>query len=182
MTRLAVIVAVIVGLGIFGLFFFRVPQPSEPSPTATTTQTGVETQEPRQPPLGWRVYENERYHFSLFYPDALTIQEYDEGAGAITIIFQNPDKGLGFQLFIVPYSLDQVTDERFKRDVPSGVRKDLTNATVDGAVGAAFHSEHALLGETREVWLIKSGLLYEATAPRALEELLHEILQTWDFI
>ena len=110
------------------------------------------------------------------------MEERQEGGGATTITFQNVEKAEGFQLFIVPYAEAQVSAERFKRDVPSGVRNNLTNITVDGATAAAFYSTNTELGATREVWVVRGGFLYEVTTLKPLDTWLGEIIQTWKFI
>ena len=137
---------------------------------------------PRTPPVGTKEYRSARYHFSLFYPQELTVEEHSEGGGAATITFQNIEKAEGFQLFIVPYSEPQVSAERFKRDIPSGVRNNLTNITVDGATGAAFYSTNTELGDTREVWFVHGGFLYEVTTLKPLDAWLGAIIQTWKFV
>jgi len=136
----------------------------------------------RTPPVGTKEYRSARYHFSLFYPQELTVEEHSEGGGAATITFQNIEKAEGFQLFIVPYSEPQVSAERFKRDIPSGVRNNLTNITVDGATGAAFYSTNTELGDTREVWFVHGGFLYEVTTLKPLDAWLGAIIQTWKFV
>lgn len=179
----AVITALVVGLLVGGYFFLYTPaEPLPESSTEISLQKTEKTSAPRVAPLGSRLYESVRYRFSLLYPEALSVREYDEGAGAITITFQDVKSGTGFQLFIVPYSMDQVTDERFKKDIPSGVRENVTAVSVDGAVGAAFDSEHQLLGPTREIWFVKNGFLYEVTTHRDLASLLPTIMTTWKFI
>lgn len=136
----------------------------------------------RTPPDGSTTYRSERYHFELFHPKALSVQEFDEGGGAQTITFQDLAGGQGFQIFIVPYGESQVSQDRFKRDIPSGIRTDMTNITIDGATGAAFYSKDALLGDTREVWFIHDGHLFEVTAPKSLDHWLGEIMLTWRFV
>lgn len=127
-------------------------------------------------------YRSTKYKFSLFYPKNLSVQEFDEGRGASTIVFQNPEAGLGFQIFITPFSGKQITEEKFRQDVPSGVRNELRNISVDGANGASFYSTNTFLGETAEVWFIKNGFLYEITAPKSLVSWLSTIIETWLFI
>jgi len=146
---------------------------------ATTTS---EVTEARQTPEGWHEYRNERYHFSLLYPQELAVKEFDEGGGATTMIFQNPEEGQGFQIFIVPYIGQKISEQRFRRDAPSGVRKNPVDLQIDGVSATAFYSEHALYGETREIWLIHGGYLYELTTLKPLEGLLNEIVKTWKFI
>ncbi len=127
-------------------------------------------------------YRSERYRFSLFHPNQQKVKEYDEGSGARTIVFENTDGARGFQIFIVPYNLPQVTPERFKKDVPSGVRTDELAITVDGVLGDAFYSKDMFLGDTREVWFIHNGYLYEVTAPKSQDNMLGAIMLSWKFI
>ena len=133
-------------------------------------------------PAGMREYKSAAYHFSLFYPQELAVEERQEGGGAATITFQNVEKAEGFQIFIVPYAEAQVSEKRFRQDVPSGVRESLTNITVDGATGAAFYSTNSELGATREVWVVRGGFLYEVTTLKPLDIWLGEIIKTWRFI
>jgi hypothetical protein len=156
-----------------------------PSTTDTTSLTATVSdtkKEARQVPDGWREYKNDTYHFSLLYPEELEVKEYREGDTAITITFQNSEQGIGFQVFAIPYGGQQISDERFKKDIPSGVRVDVVDTTIDGALGAAFYSTHTFLGETREVWFLKNGWLYEISTLKSLDTWLEDIMATWKFI
>lgn len=148
-------------------------------PAAAATKA---SQEPRSVPAGAREYRSATYHFSLFYPQELSVTEHAEGGGAMTITFQNVGDSTGFQIFIVPYTGTQVSEERFRRDEPSGIRKSLTTVSVDGAVAAAFYSANTMLGETREVWFLHGGYLYEVTTLKSLDSWLASILATWKFL
>jgi hypothetical protein len=106
---------------------------------------------PRTPPAGYLEYRDTTYGFSLFYPEELSAQVYDEGGGAATIDFQNVQKGEGFQIFIVPYSGTTVSAQRFQEDEPSGVRNNPTFGLIDGASAASFYSTDPRLGDTYEV-------------------------------
>jgi hypothetical protein len=178
--------AIILAVGAFliiGYLIYTAPHTSTtPQPTATTTTTNSAISPPaRTPPAGTKEYQNTTYHFSLFYPQELTVATFDEGGGATTITFQNVETAQGFQIFIVPYSESQVNEKRFKQDEPSGVRESLTNITVDGATAAAFYSTNAALGATREVWVVHGGFLYEMTTLKSLDTWLGSIIQTWKF-
>ena len=133
-------------------------------------------------PAGWREYKSEQYGFSLLYPEDLSVKEYDEGGRASTITFENVETLQGFQIFIVLFDGEQITEERFRQDIPSGVRKNLMDITVGGATGAAFYSEHDLLGETYEVWFIHGGYLFEVTTLKPLEQSLQSVMNTWHFL
>lgn len=142
----------------------------------------TETAQERFIPQGWREYRSTAYYFSLLYPAQLTVKEYTEGGNALTITFQDLKKGEGFQVFVTPYAEQQVSEERFKKDLPFGVRTDVTDVTIDGATAAAFYSQSATLGETREIWFIRGGFLFEVTTLKPLSTWLDAILRTWLFL
>lgn len=146
-----------------------------------TEQEEINDRPERTAPAGWAVYMSEDYDFSLFYPEALHVTEYKEGDYARTIAFEDAESGLGFQIFIVPYYEEMITDERFRMDTPSGVRENIRDGVVGGTKATFFHSRHQLLGETSEAWFITEPYLYEVTTLRPLEEWLYAILKTWHF-
>lgn len=152
------------------------------SAVASSPAASIAPAPARLPPAGTKEYRSAAYRFSLFYPSELSVKERAEGGGATTVTFQNIEKAEGFQIFIVPYGEPQVSAKRFKQDVPSGVRESLTPITVDGATGAAFFSENAALGATREVWFTHGGFLYEVTTLAPLDAWLAVIMRTWKFI
>ena len=194
--------AIMMAVGVFlviGYFAYTKPDvlPTFPPPDAlafpelvftsdVSPATGPETSSAGAPartlPAGMKEYRSSAYHFSLFYPRELSVTEYAEGSGATTVTFQNVEKAQGFQIFIVPYRESQVSAKRFRQDVPSGVRKSLTSVTVDGSAGAAFLSENAALGATKEVWFTHGGFLYEITTLAPLDAWLAPVIQTWKFI
>ena len=146
---------------------------------ATTT---LKTIELRQAPEDWLEYQNVAYNFSLLYPAYLKVDEHSEEDGSSSITFQNFEKGEGFQVFILPYNETQVSEERFRKDIPSGVRMDVQDVMVHGAGGAAFYSKDVSLGETYEVWFIHKGFLYEVTTLGSLDLWLADIMGRWKFI
>ncbi len=136
----------------------------------------------RVAPQGKKEYYNERYRFSFFYPSNLTAKEYDEGGGAMTFIFQDAEAAQGLQIFVVPYSAPQVSAERFKQDVPSGVRQGAQDVDIDGATATSFYSTNTALGETAEVWFIHDGYLFEVTTLKPLAPWFAQIMVTWWFL
>ena len=160
-------------------FWFMQKNPSIPimllPDAATTTASVLETKAPaRNVPEGYKEYHNGTYHLSLFYPDNLTAHEFPEEGGAMTVTFEYLDKktASGFQIFIVPFSGGQITQERFKEDDPSGVMQNLKNIEVAGAVGASFNSQDKILGATYEIWFTHGGYLYEATTFKETQSML----------
>lgn len=136
----------------------------------------------RIPPKGYSLYKNIDYRFSLFYPDMLINSLKKEGQGASTIVFQDIKTQKGLQIFIVPYQKDMISPERFKMDVPSGVRLDEKIITIDGIMATTFYSKDSVLGDVYEIWFIRDGFLYEITTIKDLQNWLHNILDSWKFI
>lgn len=137
---------------------------------------------PREVPPGYKEFRSDVYVFSLLYPQDFDVRVEDEGGGASTILFENKKTIDGFQIFIVPFGGSQITDDRFKKDIPSGVRKSIQNVKIDGATGASFYSTDASLGETAEVWFIHGGYLYEVNTFKDLDIWLSNILATLKFL
>lgn len=194
MSRTTYLSAILFGVGVViaGYFVFSssgespIPLPSFMETSAGGTRAPLGALPPfdatRTPPKGFSLYRDTHYRFSLFYPDSLTVKSYKEGLNSSTIVFQNPQEGVGFQIFIVPYGYPQVTEERFLKDERSGVRLNPTNVNIDGVLGTAFYGKSMAIGSTSEVWLIKNGYLYEVVAPQVLASWLANIMATWRFI
>jgi hypothetical protein len=162
------------GLGYIGYLWYE--------QGAVVEGTLIERTFERDVPKGFKEYRSTMYNFSLLYPELLAMREFDEGGGAVTITFQNPEAGTGFQLFVVPYVESTISEERFLRDVPSGVRTYAENTFVGGVPAVTFLSRDQLLGETREVWFIHNGYLYEVTTLKDVGEWFVPIMQSWWFL
>lgn len=171
-----------------GVLFYAITHPvahpdltsslAAPSPAGTTGTTPAE----RIAPQGFKEYHNLTYHFSLFYPETLVMKEYKEVGTALTVTFQATDgSNQGFQIFVVPYGEKTISAARLKQDIPSGVVEEQTQIVLDGKPATMFYSKNAILGETREVWFINHGFLYEVTTYKALDTWLAEVMQTWKF-
>jgi hypothetical protein len=101
---------------------------------------------------------------------------------ALTVEFQKEAGDPGFQIYVAPITGNRITEERFRMDEPSGVRRDDKEASVDGAPGIAFHGFDPRIGQTYEVWFIKDNLLYEVVTYKQLEAWLNDILSAWRFL
>lgn len=168
---------------VIAVIYFLSGASSESAPDISVrASTTPEVAEARPVPYGWQEYRNVAYRFSLLHPQELEVKEYPEGGNALTITFQNAKKQEGFQIFVVPYQESQVSEERFRQDLPSGVRTGVTDVTVGGVTGAAFYSANATLGETLEMWFIHEGFLFEVTTLKPLDIWLTKIMQTLEFI
>ena len=67
-------------------------------------------------------------------------------------------------------------------DEPSGVFNQPTNVVIDGIQATMFYGHNGIMGDTREVWFIKNGLLYEIATYKDLDQWLGTIMQTWRFL
>jgi hypothetical protein len=81
-----------------------------------------------------------------------------------------------------PYSGTQITQAQLELDEPSGVVQDRTDTTVAGVQAITFFGHNDEIGDTREVWFIHSGFLYEVTTYKELNAWLQPIIQSWRFI
>ena len=127
-------------------------------------------------------YSNKDFHFGLLFPNNLRATEYKEQGGAFTVSFQDPNTNEGFQVYVTPYNGKQIDTARFKLDEPSGVYQEPTDVVIDGTQGTMFFSANTVMGNTREVWFIRGGFLYEVTTYKELDTWLAGIMQTWKFI
>ena len=154
-------------------------EPSVSTPAAADAEPAQAAREVRP---GFREYRNTKYKISLLIPEDLKVTEFNEGNEAMTITFENATAAQGFQIFIVPYGLPQISEVRFKKDEPSGMRKDPRDITIDGATASSFYSTNLALGETAEIWFIHGGYLYEVTTLKPLDAWLSQIMTTWKWI
>lgn len=136
----------------------------------------------RMPLPGYQEYRNEFYKFQVFYPDILSVKEFKEKGSAITLTFENADRSQGFQVFITPFGGNTITETRIKTDNPSGVVEQMAEATIDGQKGITFFGKNEVMGETREVWFIARGFLYEVNTYKSLDSWLRNIMQSWQFL
>ena len=186
-----VVIAILLVLGVASYLFLR-PSASPASATAqeasstagaspSTTSPEMSLTDSSAPPAGWKEYSNPAYHFLLYYPPDLALTEHVEPGGEHTAVFDDSSNNYGFQIFIVPYSGTQITQARFNLDEPSGVMQSPVDVIIDGTRGTIFYSNNALMGDTRELWFIRDGLLYEVTTYKPLDTWLADIMKTWKF-
>ncbi len=150
---------------------------------AVPTGTPPKAEEPkgRMVPAGAKEYRNNPYHFSILYPESMDTTDFAEAGGARTVTFEDGE-GHSLQIYVTPYAEKTITPERLRRDIPSEVVGPQTPLAVGGVQATAFNSSHPLVGDTREIWFIRGGYLYEATTLRAEAPLLEDVLKTWEFI
>jgi hypothetical protein len=177
--------AVIIGIAalLFGASKSTSAQAASPVLALATDQaTSTASKIPATPPpAGYLPYDNQHYHFSVYYPPTLQLHTYDEEGGGFTAAFQNPTTNVGLEVYVTPYSGTQITEQEFKLDEPSGVMNQPTHVTIDGVQATMFFGSNSVMGDTREIWFIHGGFLYEVTTYKQLDSWLAPIMQTWQF-
>ncbi len=164
-------------------FFMRSPEVAVYNPQKVEAVVGSTTPPPREVPADKYEYRNIFFRLSLLYPkDGIVISERKGAGTTLTVLFEQKSTGRAFQIYILPYGEPKISKERFLLDMPSGVMSSSTTMQLDGVDAGAFYGKDAELGETREVWVVNKGFLYEATAPKEQGEWMDAILQTWMFL
>jgi hypothetical protein len=181
--KLPIILGLVVGVGLL-VFFFQKGDLSEPVAiselTGESNATALSSKVPV--PDGYIQYRNEKYQFSFYHSPEGVVHQYEEEGGAQTVTLEDRERGRGLQIFVVPYSESTISEERFRMDVPSRVRNDVENTQVDGVQAVTFRSKDASLGDTREVWFIHKGYLYEVTTFANTSDWFVPIMQSWEFL
>lgn len=131
---------------------------------------------------GLSTYTHPELGLSLEYPSMLSVSQFNEGDGAVTILFQQEGERNGFQIFALPYSEQTITAERIQKDIPSGVIQDPVEVVIGNNIRATvFSSVSPTIGDTKEVWFVYGGYLYEMTTYRELENLLGQVANSVTF-
>ena len=128
---------------------------------------------------GTRRIQHPKYHFTLAVSSTTQIERYDEGGDSETLLFTDEQAGTEFQLFVTPYAQKEITKGRLSTDIKSGDIREPTEIVLQNGTHAMMFWSHApLIGESREVWFIHDGYLYEMTVARELDSWLAGILNT----
>jgi hypothetical protein len=133
---------------------------------STTTSSEIAA---TPPPAGYLPYTNQQYHFSVYYPPNLQVHTYSESGDALTVALQDPTTNAGFEVYVTPTSGTQITEQEFKLDEPSGVENQPTHVTIAATM---FYGNNSVMGDTREIWFIHGGFLYEVTTYKQLDSWL----------
>ncbi len=135
------------------------------------------------PPLT-KDYSNSDYMFSFKIPEDFKTRE-SVTDGSHTLVVEN-EKGEGVQIVVSPY--DEKGARVLTKDMIQSAIPDLkiTDEQVldvgESYKGLAFKSDNdAFNGDSREVWFIFKGNLYQISTYSRFDELLKEMFGTWTF-
>lgn len=177
-TALASLAMFVIGIGV-GFVLFSSPPDGDQNGVQSVERLRVGTVESVDAQTA--TYQHPTYGFSLTYPSELIVQEFDE-VGGETIVFQKPQEQKGFQLYITPYADTTISESRIKNDIPSGIIREPTEVLLAGDIrGLLFWSEVPVIGESRELWFVHDGYLYQVTTYAPLDAWLADIMSTFRF-
>jgi len=133
-------------------------------------------------------FTHKGYGFTLNYPSGMTTSNFREGSGE-QIVFQNTKNGDWFQVYVTPWDeTGDITATRIKQDLPdlliSSPQKAIIGPQQKQGIGPhalIFLSNEKGLGDTREVWFVANGNLYQVTTYKRLDAMLGQVLSTLTF-
>ncbi|MFA6050580.1 MAG: hypothetical protein WC761_05280 [Candidatus Paceibacterota bacterium] len=137
---------------------------------------------PYKVPVLSEKYDNTEHKFSLMMPKGFTARE-SELEGVDTIVFEN-DKSEGIQIVISPFDdVKELTKSMIQADIPDMEISDEQTVEIgDNHKGLAFKSDNdSFNGESREVWFVFQGKLFQISTYERFDELLQEMFATWSF-
>jgi hypothetical protein len=185
-----IFILVLAGLGVWYAasshisFTFPVSNQSTSLTTgATSTPAAPAAAQTRDIPQGFKEFRTQPYHFSILYPDEVSVRDQSGGSGGpFTLVLANSDASKALQVYVQPYTQPTITPTRFKLDAPYAKTTNPISIEVLGAKGLEFVGSSAGNPDMLEIWFIHEGLLYEVTAPASLKTWAENIIQTWEFV
>ncbi len=126
------------------------------------------------------------YQFSFDYPKTFSVSNFLEGDGE-QVIFNN--KKEWFQIYITPWDdSEALTVQKIKKDIPGIKMIDPKEVILgpnqkDGVGQRAiiFFSADGGVGETREIWFVHNGSLYQISTYKSFDTEIGKILSTLVF-
>lgn len=127
------------------------------------------------------LYAHADNSFQFFYPKGFRVGRVADEASE-TVLLQDGQNRLGMQLVVSEFQeAGPLTAERIRKDIPDLAMAYEKAVTVGGEQAVAFISQNPSLGETREVWLVHGGRLYQFTTYAPASDFLSKLLGTWKF-
>jgi hypothetical protein len=134
-----------------------------------------------------RFYHPE-HRFSLVYLSDMKVTNFFEGFGE-QILFQDESGDRWFQIYITSWDEgNNLSVDRILQDLPDLVIDEPQTAILgpkrEAGVGInvlIFFGYEEGIGDTREVWFVRGGNLYQITTYKRLDSMLVQILSTLEF-
>ncbi len=136
-----------------------------------------------------RNYTNSKYGFSIKIPENMTVSNFQEGREGEVILLQSSEEDAKngapwIQIFVLPFDEEGlITPQRIQKDLPSIKIEEPQYAVIGEKQFKAliFYGQESGIGETREVWFVKNGYLFQINTSKEYEALLGKMLETIRF-
>lgn len=124
-------------------------------------------------------YQEALVPFSFELPKDFKVRIIKETEGIAYVVADAEQKN-GFQIYTRTFDEPnaKITEARIKRDISNIVMTHVQKISVEKTEGVSFIGSDT---NTREIWFVYGGLLYQINAPVQQEVLLQKVLATWQF-
>ena len=193
---------VVVGLLTGGYYYFSryMPTGGAPGP-ANAVNNQPSSEETKVDPTGGvkeadvaeipkyqytKTFTNPTYHYAFKYPEGFSVNSNPADEGEVTLVM-NPKTNVGVQILVTQYDGSEtvLTEGMIHESIPDMAIREPQELLLGGGKtgkGLAFVSDNeAFGGESREVWFIYKGNLYQISTYRNLDEFLKGLFATWQF-
>lgn len=181
---------ILAALALFFIFHFPFPASGPLAVSVSTSSPSAATPDAVAAIASYQytqTYVDPTYGFSFQYPDGFTVTTVPssgEGQGD-TILVESEDKKVGIQMILSPYGSDvDITAALVQADIPNMKVSDPQTVEIGmSRRGLAFRSDNpAFGGQSREVWFVFEGTLYQISTYAAYDEFLKGLFGTWKFV
>ena len=122
--------------------------------------------------------------FSFEYPEGLTAGSFtDPDSGAETITVQDAGKHVGFQVYVSAWqgTGSVITSSDVTSQLPQIGAHDFATLQVGDVEALAFSASDPNFGDSRQVWFVRGGALYQASTYLTQAALLEKVVGTWQW-
>jgi len=127
-------------------------------------------------------YSHPDLGFSFMYPSDYKVSSFDSEKGEAILIGDGNSSGI--QILISDYGDEvDITEAMIKSDIPD-LKMDQPQTVEIGLnrKGLAFKSDNPEFGSnSREVWFVYKGMLYQISTYAEMDDMLKKIFSTWQF-
>ena len=155
---------------------------------SSSTLSFQDKNNPPKPPylkggIGGETYQNEKYGFSLELPKGAEVSKVEDGGengdGETILVSRGALDTYQMQIHITEFDEEiALSVERIKQDIPDIKMKDEGVVEVGGVKGVAFIDTEQ---NTREIWFVRGGYLYQVTSEPVVDAAVGEVMQSWKF-
>ncbi|MDO8594907.1 MAG: hypothetical protein Q7R93_05380 [bacterium] len=129
-------------------------------------------------------YKNAKYRFSFKYPEGYTVRSIpDEATGGDIVLVQDLAGKAGVQIALSPFDEPNavLTPNRVEQEAGITVESPQDVLIGKSGKGLAFIGHGTDFGTSREVWFVFGTTLYQMSTYIEWDELLKNVLSTWQF-